>query len=662
MNSNPWSSEDAKVLAGLPVAGGTAQETSFQKLQKRAFGGEDVAARPGAEDDEWWPKGPLLPGVQELTRDFVTGIESPESLHLVFLLGGAGNGKSFAARSLGKELGLAASASDALAHRIYKATRNGVRIELLNDATIAPSADYQSRQPVALACDIQRWWGESAVSPVAAFCCVNRGIVIDELRSLSEQGHDIEVFARAILAWLASPESDAAGQLGTSLEEAKLVLGEHYHELRFNLGGRSVRISAMSVDARSLLDIDGDQSRAGMLFQQIVGRCRDDALARPADCPIRANVQQWLPPNTILGWENILAHAEIASGRLHSYRDVWGLAALSILGPRFAVTDGSQSLLDHVDRCLHKARNGSSPKDRLDALLELSQFRMHNALFRSPIPSGGDALPFYPPTTPAHLGLSLVDPSAWGAMDSHAVEVAMQSVALGGMPSESLIGSGLLDNAWFGFDKYLEQAIVEYVGSDDCSDRVRRRLVSWFGGYLTRLVGVSTGRLGNLAVVTQWKLCREACVNGVGKLPLEFEKAIRSLVFPQHDDVPPDRILVPAFAARVEPLQASRDGASPRLAEIIPHNSINLQVRQQGSRLVLECTLTGHAEVIGQLVLDFSLVREALACRGRRAGQTESTAHVEPRIERCRASSLSAVPAIQRRLVVISGGSPVELN
>jgi hypothetical protein len=136
---------------------------------------------------------------------------------------------------------------------------------------------------------------------VAAFCCVNRGIVIDELRSLSEQGHDIEVFARAILAWLASPESDAAGQLGTSLEEAKLVLGEHYHELRFNLGGRSVRISAMSVDARSLLDIDGDQSRAGMLFQQIVGRCRDDALARPADCPIRANVQQWLPPNPGLG-------------------------------------------------------------------------------------------------------------------------------------------------------------------------------------------------------------------------------------------------------------------------------------------------------------------------------------------------------------------------
>lgn len=656
MSSDPGSSE-AGAQAGL-----SAGETSFQKLQKRAFGGEDVATRPGAEDDEWWPKGPLLPGIQELTKDFIDSTDSPEGLHIVFLLGGAGNGKSFVARSLGKELGLSAPASDALAHRIYKTTKNGVHVELLNDATIAPREDYQSSQPVALASDIQRWWNESAVNPVAAFCCVNRGIVIDELRSLAEHNHGIEVLAHTVLAWLASPEQDVGGQLGASREEAKLVLGDYYHELRFNLDGRAVRISAMSVDACSLMDIDDGKSRAGTLFQQIVERCRDDAMARPADCPIRANVQQWLPPNTILSWENILAHAEIASGRLHSYRDVWGLAALSILGPRYAAIDNSHSLLDHVDRCLHKARNGSSPKEKLDALLELSHFRMHNALFRAPIPTGKDAFPLYPPTTPAHLGLSLVDPSAWGLMDSPAVEAAMQSVALGGMPSESLIGRDFLDNAWFGFDKCLEQAIVEYVGNDDCSDSMRRRLISWFGGYLTRLVGVSKGHLGNRAVVKQWELCREKCAKGVGKLPLEFEKAIRSLIFPQHDDAPQDSILVPAFAARVEPLQASREGASPRLAEIIPHNSINLQVRQQGGRLVLECTLTGHAEVIGQLVLDFSLVREALACRGHRAGQTESTAHVEPRIERCRASSLSAVPANQRRLVVISGGSPVELS
>lgn len=642
---------------------GSMPESSFQRLQKRAFGGEDVATRPGAEDDEWWPKGPLLPGVQELTDDFVASADDLEGLRLVFLLGGAGNGKSFAARALGKELGLITSADDALAHRIYKTTRNGTKVELLNDATIAPSAEYHARQTVALASDIQRWWEESASGPVTAFCCVNRGIIIDELRSLTEHGEGIELLARAILGWLASPELDVASQIGaTPSDRPKLALGSHYQEQQFELGGRTVRISALSVDACTLMDLDNGLSRAGNLFQQIVGRCREDAMARPEDCPIRANIQQWLPPNTILSWENILSHAEIASGRLHSYRDVWGLAALSILGPRFATSDGSRFLLEHVDRYLDKARNASSLEEHLDALLELSHFRLHNALFQSPIPTGKNALPLYPPATPAHLGLSLVDPSAWGSPDSRKVEVAMQGIALGNLPSELLLGQGLLDNAWFAFDKEIEKAIVEFVGSDDCSDVVRRRLVSWLGGYLTRLVGVSTGRLGNFTVVTQWKQCHSISANGPIRLPLALEQAIRSLIFPQHDDAPRDSILVPAFAARVEPLQVSRNGTNPKLAEIIPHNAINLQVRRQGSRLVLECALTGRAEVIGQLVLDFPLLREALACRGHRAGQTESTAHVEPRIERCRASSLAAIPAIQRKLVVISGGSPVELS
>ena len=658
MNTSPGNSEFG-VQAGNPD---TTLENSFQKLQKRAFGGEDVATRPGAEDDDWWPRAPLLPGVRELTDDFISGIGSPEGLRIVFLLGGAGNGKSFAARALGKELGLPAPTDDALAHRIYTIVRNGMTIALLNDATIASSSDYESLQDVALAYDIQRWWNDSAKCPVAAFCCVNRGIVIDELRSLAGDDKGIQTLARAILAWLASPEFDVADQVGAATGKPVLALGDHYRELRFDLDGRAIRISAISVDACSLLAADGQQSRAGKLFQQVVERCKEDALARPTDCPIRANVQQWLPAGAILSWESVMDHAEITSGRLHSYRDIWGLAALSILGPRFSTSDGSASLLEHVDRCLDKAHGGSSLKERLDALLELSHFRMHNALFRAPIPTEKDALPVYPPTTPAHLGLSLVDPSAWGSGKSRIVEDAMQSIALGGMPSEALLGQGLLDNSWFEFDARVEQAIVEFVGSNDCPDVVRRRLVSWFGGYLTRLVGLSTGHLGNHAAVKQWKHCREICAKGTGKLPIEFGKAVRALIFPQHDDAPQDSILVPAFAARVEPLQSHRDGTNPKLLEVIPHGSINLQIRRQGGRLLLECTLAGEIEVIGQLVLDFPLVREALACRGHRAGQTESSAHVEPRIERCRASSLAKVPDNQRTLAVISGGSLMELS
>src|SRR5690606_17513572 len=257
------------------------------------------------------------------------------------------------------------------------------------------------------------------------------------------------------------------GEVGAEAKEPTLALGSHYRELRFKLGGRSIRVSALSVDAHSLLEPNGNFSRAGALFKQVVELCQEDALARPTSCPIRANVQQWLPTSAIPGWETLMDHAEITSGRLYSYRDIWGLAALSILGPRFSTSDGSSSLFEHVDRCLEKACGEAPLKERLDALLDLSHFRMQNALFRAPIPTGEEASPIYPPTTPAHFGLSLVDPSTWGSANSRAVEDAMQSIALGRLPSESLLAQGLLDNSWFEFDVRLERAIVEYVGSND---------------------------------------------------------------------------------------------------------------------------------------------------------------------------------------------------
>lgn len=657
--SSDSESADGGVHAAQRSAGPAAG--SLEKLQKRAFGGEDVATRPGAEDDDWWPTAPLLPGVKESIDDFIDQMGT-DDLRIVFLLGGAGNGKSFAARSLGKAVDLQVPGGDALARRIYRVHQKGAQVELLNDATIAPSSDYASNQDIALARDIERWWETSSRQPIAAFCCVNRGIVIDELRAIKGGEAKVSSLPVAVLEWLASPTTDVAGLLETSPAAPMRTLGDHYDELRFSLDGKSIRISAVSVDHYSLLSQYDGHSRAGTLFQQIVERCRDEALARPTDCPIRANVQQWLTQSAVASWENVMDHAEIASGRMHSYRDIWGLAALSILGPRFSTTDGSSTLLEHIDIHLERARCSTPVRDRLDALLELAHFRAHNALFRAPIPAGPDAVPEYPPSTPAHLGLSLVDPSSWGSSKSRAVEDAMQSIALGGMPSDPLLQQGLLDGCWSEFDGLLESVLVEYVGSHDCPDVVRRRLISWYGGYLTRMVGLATGHLGNHAAIQQWKLCRSICSSGAGKLPFEFGRALRALIFPQHDDAPRDSILVPAFAARVEPVQPKRGVAGPKLLEVIPHGSINLRIRWHGGRILLECTLAGDAQVIGQLVLDFHLVREALACQGERTGQTESSAHVEPRVERCRASSLAKVPDNQRALAVMSAGQLMELN
>jgi hypothetical protein len=603
----------------------------------------------------------LLPGIQELIDDFVESTRNTRGLKLVFLLGGAGNGKSFAARQLGDALGLVAEQS-ALARRIYETTRGSTGIELLNDATIAPSSSYGEHQNVALAVDIQRWWEQSAQHPVAAFCCVNRGIVVDEIRSLASHGPEVGPLARALLDWLASPTSDIASSLGAQpLQGLNVIADENYFQQQFEIGGRPIHVAALSVDSYSLLEptAAGQLSRAGGLFQEIVARCKDEALSRPIECPIGANVLQLLSVGMVSKWEGLLASAEIASGRLHSYRDIWGLASLSILGPRFSA--GSKILLEHVDSCLDRAKRAEAAAERLEPLLDLARFRLHNALFRSPIPTGKDALATYPPETPAHAGLSLVDPSAWGSVDSPAIESAMQVIALGGRPSSSL-DSSMLAGSWSPFDELLEKTIVDYICTDSCPDNVRRRLISWLGGYLIRLAGVSRGTLGNSEVIGTWQKCHQACAKGPSLLPVELENSIRTLLFPGHDDAPRDRILVPAFAVRVEPLAASRDGLGPKLAELISHNGINIKVKRSGGRLLLECTRSGTGRAIGQLALDFPLLREALACRGNSAGQTESTTYVEPRIERCRASSLEAIPASERSLVAISGGRLEELS
>jgi hypothetical protein len=658
---------------GHVVAGGSAAikgPNAFQRLQRRSFGGEDVATRPGAEDDAWWPKGEPLPGVKELMDAFVKAVDHGQGLTLAFLLGGAGNGKSFAARQLGDHLGLEVRSTDALAHRAYRLQRGRTAVELLNDATIAARDDYGERQSVALAADLRRWECAMGEGPAASFCCVNRGIIVDELRALDQWREELGAFAAAVLAWLAAPARSIADALGATREARPafapkgLDVGDHFRDETFRWREHVVWVAALSVDAFSLMEpvAAGRASRAGALFRDVVLRCETEASARPPLCPIRANVAQWRQPNMADAWESLMRDAEIGSGRPHSWREVWGLAALSLLGPRFVEDDDAPDLLRHIDDGLNRAQAAESPRDRLIPLLALSRFRSHEALFRATYPGGEDFTPTFPPFTPAHLGLSLVDPSTWGTDASAAVEAAMQAIAVGERPSRALARKALLPDAWSPFDDQLEAALVDFVVEEECPDGVRRRLISWWGGYMLRLVGLASGRFGNAGVVDAWRNCWRLSESGPASLPLELDASMRTLLFPAHSEDAPNRLLIPALAARVEPHRASRDGPAATLAESISVNSVDLRVARAAGRLVLECCLAGRGKVVGRLLLDFALMREALACRAGRVGQTESTAFVEPRVERFRAAVVQALPPTVRQLVAISGAHRVDLS
>lgn len=644
-------------------------QTSFQRLQKRSFGGEDVAARPGAEDDSWWPKGPLLAGVSELLSTFLKTAKQSSGLSLVFMLGGAGNGKSFVARELANQLGMKPQPSDTLARRAYATVLGKTSVEILNDATIAPNDDYRGHQDMALAADLTRWEKERHKNPVAAFCCVNRGIIIDELRAMEEAAGQASTFSRAVLLWLSSGRNSVMRALENEAIEfpspapADLRGLEYYREESFVWGGQPIWLAALSVDAASLFDSnDGEESRGRALFRQVLERCKDEASNRPLLCPVRANIQQWRNPEMLANWEEAMSCAEIGSGRPHSYREAWGLTTLSILGPRVADGKDASDILGLIDASLQASKDARTLESKLLPLLEVARFRAHEALFQAAFPSGSDFTTEYPAYTPAHLGLSLIDPSAWSSEDSSAVESAMQAIAVGEYPSKRLTVHNWLSACWSDFDAALEMALVDFVVDEECPDVVRRRLVSWWGGYMVRLAGLGSGRLGNARVIAAWRNCQQASLNGPALLPKLVESAIRSLLFPAQGGIDTNKVMIPAFAARVEPLRTSRDGPTATLAEEISHSAVALRVSKAGNKLLLECTLAGSAIVVGQLVLDFPLLREALACRDGRAGQTEATAFVEPRIERCRAATLQAMPGTFRRLVALSGGEQVELN
>ena len=261
-------------------------------------------------------------------------------------------------------------------------------------------------------------------------------------------------------------------------------------------------------------------------------------------------------------------------------------------------------------------------------------------------------------TTPYQIGFSLVDPAQWGSADSRAIEDAMTLISIGTRPSEQLCK--ILDNVWSPFDAKLEDAVLEYVQLDICSDSNRRRLIAWFAGYVSRLVGMATGEVGNKNVIDALSVLRRASANGPSPIPASLGPPLRSLIFPSKTGGAGQELLVPAFAARAEPVSESRGDGGPIVVEIADVSSVAMRLRHVSGRVVLECYQAGSENALGQILLDFLLVKEALAWNGE-AGQTDATSFVEPRLERCRSTTINGLAPTQRRLAALIDGKVREI-
>ncbi|CUK16849.1 hypothetical protein RUE5091_04048 [Ruegeria denitrificans] len=118
-------------------------------IADRAFGGAGVAAAPNlftAKDN--WPDGPSAPGAMEAVSSLIEGgIKTNDGIvRLVFLVGGAGNGKSFMASRVVQETGAQnMDGQTTFARRSYRYEVSGSqRFRIINDATIPTEDQEQS--------------------------------------------------------------------------------------------------------------------------------------------------------------------------------------------------------------------------------------------------------------------------------------------------------------------------------------------------------------------------------------------------------------------------------------------------------------------------------------------------------------------------------------
>lgn len=685
-----------------PPAAPTEAEWSLDTLLDRAFGGGDVAARPTVRADDFWPRGPGPYGVDRLIERLVgiaEGAKVKRQSHWLFLLGGAGNGKSEAARGLLRRLHPTAfDGEDEDARRTYThKLSNGVQLVVLNDATIATRGEYPGGIRIALATDMASWLHAMNSGPSVVLACVNRGILIEELHALEKAPSTQLKSSQQVLRWLDAGvglDAESAGPLELKTVPSLNKDATYYRSAKVKIGSHHLELHAVSVDVGSLLEprpednaevpVDAlpqiqvaEQLRCapaarlgsvggGLAESLLRGRLASYVEGRDEHCPLRANVEALLNDDIRASWLTCIRGAELASGRQFTYRDFWGIIALSCVGPRTfneAEPDeaGGSSVTRFIDQRLEAARGAADSFQRLEILGSLSRHRLHSALFQgTACPSLAGRQPL-PPAFPTLLGFLRVDPADDVTIFSREVSDAVDSLAVGLLPSSYLLDKvPAVRPAWSAFDTWLEQAVVAAVRSTQATDRYRRSVVSWFAAYLLRLLGSCVGGLGHEDVLEAWYNCWHRANE---TFPGDLDRGFRRIIAPamRTQDYNSPYLAVPALGSRAEPY-SDTEAAADSLVALIAADQLRLKPLRKLDRLWIELTSGGERGFAVHSPLDFVMLREAVALSNGLAGFTESSREAAPRMERARAALLAPLQGAAIRYATVIDSRVRELG
>lgn len=357
-------------------------------LLQRARGQGGIVAVPDEATPEINPEGDFPPGVQGVLNHLIdslggwTGDE--DSVDWSFLVGGPGNGKSEALRTLASALDVKLPRREpgAPTARTVPGTwpdrgaeiGTGVEVAFINDASVPREDDDSGTSPGSLYKDIRDGLDRLVNGhPLSLFGNINRGILIEEQDRLAEsEGSQAELIA-SIIRWLNDP-----GRVRTA-EHYKVVQpvearSPYYGCIRLEVNDWKVSVHAVFLDTLSLLEpspgqdgpsviigADGIEVRnyspfgclteegasrgtntvagdfLGVLVEEdkwVGGGCISDGELCPAFdcCPFAQNagwVRQDEKRDRLL---DLFRAAEVAAGHRFTYRDLLANYSRSLIG------------------------------------------------------------------------------------------------------------------------------------------------------------------------------------------------------------------------------------------------------------------------------------------------------------------------------------------
>lgn len=645
-------------------------------VMERYFGGTHVADVPGDHRGESvWPEGDVAPAAAECcdvlvesTRD----LSDASNCTFVFLVGGAGNGKSFLARRVAQNLqGKRTGHESVYASRSYDyLVDESKQMRIINDATIPPR-DETNRKDYLI-----RDISEALDRRSNLLACVNRGVLVSEVNSAEvdpEKPH--YSLAKRIVKWLLNGECFKDNQLPDGYKGSfspSNKSGFYAYCLLTNSQGVKIRVHVafmdqaslfepsldrcerskdevfgpLSVDTLKVLPIRSEQRVAASinaidLIGRYVNRLYEDCLSigfpgGELD-PVRANLITLKSSTALMGMCSVLRGAEIVSGSHVTYRDLWGVSVLGTIGA--APSNQLNRHAQEVSKLTEQFSNGDI-EEKLLAMVRLAGIRINSTFFGHQPPKfiEPEWMSSFP-SVQVLRALKQVDPLI--SLDARASKVLREKLSLlderQGPGQRLAMEDDSFRLVWTEFDVALENAILEWLYRRDApKTSERNELLSWYGHYLSRLYCLVKGLPAHNDLINLWQeVWKKASLNG--RLPDEVTSGLTRLVFEPFDERNANSYF-PVFSSHVEPIIAS-DNATELALQINASDYVwSSEVQGDAVTVILKKYSISDASI--QILLDFQLLREAMI-KVSGGGFTETAIDVEPRVERLRAEILA---------------------